>query len=159
MIVLSEKVHDGYKAAIVIFLDFIQNAYFWNGINHKSLSIYLRKSIRHQHSCNLLSNQRMVHKLNYSLLNGSELIEPVSGIIGRITVVRLGIYSQGPCFGVRFHEDLVRISLAKLNEKIPGLQHPSLRQAQLCWSPLQAVGQFSPWFPVAHSRQNFIFLN
>ena len=83
MIVLSEKVHDGYKAAIVIFLDFIQNAYFWNGINHKSLSIYLRKSIRHQHSCNLLSNRRMVHRLNYSLFNGSELIESVSGIIGR----------------------------------------------------------------------------
>jgi len=29
--------------------------------------IYLRKSIRHQHSCNLSSNQRMVHKLVYSI--------------------------------------------------------------------------------------------
>ena len=28
----------------------------------------MRKSIRHQHSCNLLSNQRMVHKLNYPLV-------------------------------------------------------------------------------------------
>ena len=71
MIVLSEKVHDGYKAAIVNFLDFIQNSYFWNGLNRKSLSIYLRKSIRHQHSCNLLSNRRMVRKLNNPLVQGS----------------------------------------------------------------------------------------
>ena len=51
------------------------------------------------------------------------------------------------------------ISQTNAMKNIPDLQHPSLRHAQLCWSPLQAVGRFSPWFPAAHSRQNFIFLS